>query len=397
MTHRIYYTEPWRREFDATVSLIEIRDGRTIAYLDRTAFYPTSGGQPHDTGTLGEVRVVAVEDDERGVAHVIEGPVGAGQQVHGAIDWTRRFDHMQQHTGQHLLSAAFDHLFSARTESFHLGSESSTIDLGPEVNAAQIAEAELEACRVVWNDVPVSIRFVSEEEASRLPLRKEPARGGQLRLIEVEGFDLSACGGTHVSRTGEIGIIAVRGWERFRGGTRVEFACGGRALASFQALRGVVAGSIRHLSVHPTELPDAIARLQADLKDLRKVTRDQATRLAAYQAVEMAAGAQTAGRLRVVVAAPEGYDATGIKWLASAIVKQPAIVAVLFTRTAPLQVVAARSPDLMQPDCAELLRMLFDRFGGRGGGKPDLAQGGGLDAGLQEILDAARRSIAASS
>jgi alanyl-tRNA synthetase len=294
---------------------------------------------------------------------------------------------MQQHTGQHILSAAFDHLFAARTESFHLGSDGSTIDLGREVSAAQIAAAEREACRVVWDDVPVSIRFVSEEEAARLPLRKEPARGGQLRLIEVAGFDLSACGGTHVSRTGEVGIVAVRGSERFRGGTRIEFVCGARALAAFQTLREAVSGAIRHVSVHPAELPDAIARLQADLKDQRKMLRDQATKLADYQAVDMAAAAEAIAGLRAVIAAPEGYDAAGIKALASAVVKTASMVAVIFTATAPMQVV----------DCAALLRGLFDRSGGKGGGKPDLAQGGGLAAPVADLIAAARAAIAGSS
>ena len=395
MTTRIYYTEPWRREFESTVTSVEMREGRVVVFLDRTAFYPASGGQPCDTGTLGDVTVLEVIDEEdRGVAHVVQGTLSPGQQVRAAIDWARRFDHMQQHTGQHILSAAFDHLFDARTESFHLGGDSSTIDLGREVTAAQIADAEREACRVVWEDVPVSIRFVSEEEAARLPLRKEPARGGPLRLIEVEGFDLSACGGTHVSRTGEVGIVAVRGWERFRGGTRVEFVCGGRALRAFHALRDVVAGSIRHLSVHPSELPDTIGRLQADLKEQRKVMRDQTMRLADYQAVDMAAHAETVGNLRAVIAAPQGYDAAGIKSLSAAIVKQQSTVAVLFTATAPMQVVAARSADLAQPDCAALLRTLFERFGGKGGGKPDLAQGGGLTAPVAELIAAARASIA---
>ena len=159
-----------------------------------------------------------------------------GQVVHGEIDWPRRFDHMQQHTGQHVLSAAFDQLFGVRTVSFHLGAAVSTIDLAREMSPAEIAAAEAEANRVVWEDRPVAIRFADAEEAARLPLRKEPARGGMLRLIDVEDFDLSACGGTHVARTGGIGVIAVASWERFKGGQRLEFLCGGRALAGYRTL-----------------------------------------------------------------------------------------------------------------------------------------------------------------
>jgi len=161
-------------------------------------------------------------------------------RVSGAIDWTRRFDHMQQHTGQHVLSAAFDRLLNARTESFHLGAESSTIDLARELSPTEIGRAEDEANRVVWEDRPVAIRFAGPEEVTKLALRKEPKREGTLRLIDVQDFDLSACGGTHVARTGAIGLIAIAATERFRGGSRVTFLCGGRALAGYRALRDAV-------------------------------------------------------------------------------------------------------------------------------------------------------------
>ena len=180
-------------------------------------------------------------------SHVVEGQVPAGP-THGRIDWDRRFEHMQQHTGQHVLSAAFERVCQARTESFHLGSASATIDLAQEVSPAQIAAAELAANRVVWEDRPVSVRFVDESEAANLPLRKEPRRSGRLRIVEVDGFDLSACGGTHVSRTGAIGNISVGSFERFRGGTRVEFRCGIRALESYRLLRDTVSSAARLLS-----------------------------------------------------------------------------------------------------------------------------------------------------
>ncbi len=201
-----------------------------------------------------------------------------GQAVHGEIDWARRFDHMQQHSGQHVLSAAFDKLFAVRTLSFHLGGAVSTIDLAREMSPAEIAAAETEANRVVWEDRPVTIRFADAEEAARLPLRKEPARGGTLRLIDVEDFDLSACGGTHVARTGGIGTIAVASWERFKGGQRLEFLCGGRALAGYRTLRDAMTASVRLLSVLPVELPAAIERLQADARDQKRAMDGAAAR-----------------------------------------------------------------------------------------------------------------------
>jgi len=259
MPTRIYYTDPYCLEFDAAVTAVTPDgDQRWRVTLDRSAFYPTSGGQPFDVGTLGAARVLDVSDDSGEVEHLTDAPLEVGQRVHGVIDAVRRRDHMQQHTGQHVLSAAFDRLLQVRTESFHLGAASATIDLHREVTPAEIARAEEAANQIVWEDRPVAIRFVTPDEAAALPLRKEPKKDGELRLFDITEWDLSACGGTHVARTGEIGIIAIRGWERFKGASRVEFVCGVRALAAFRELRDSIAGSVRLLSVMPPELPAAI-------------------------------------------------------------------------------------------------------------------------------------------
>jgi alanyl-tRNA synthetase len=394
MTQRLYYTEPWLREFEATVRECRPHERGHVALLDRSAFYPSSGGQPHDTGLLAGVEVLDVfEQDDGQVAHVLERHLPPGARVEGRVEWTRRTDHMQQHTGQHILSAAFDRLSGVRTESFHLGAETSTIDLAREVSPLEIAAAESESNRVVWEDRAVTIRFVTPEEAARLPLRKEPPREGRLRLIEVDGFDLSACGGTHVSRTGTIGIIVVRGWERFRGGSRIEFACGGRALRAFREARDIVAASIRRASVHPSELPEAIDRLQAENKEQRRVARALAERLAGFEAEALARSAERIGDGHAVVAALEGYDAAGLKTLASGVASRPGHAVVLFSSERPALVVAARHGDAATADCAALLKALFARFGGRGGGRPELAQGGGLDASADALQSAAREYL----
>src|SRR5262245_504327 len=244
MTARLYYTDPYLQVFDALVQRVEAAPDRVVVMLDQTAFYPTSGGQPFDTGQLGDFRVVDVVDQEDGtIAHVLNAgsvTLEPGQPVRGRIDWARRFDHMQQHTGQHVLSAAVDKLFKVRTVSFHLGADISTIDLARELSASELAAAETEANRVVWEDRPVTIRFADAEEAAKMPLRKESVRGGTLRLIDVDGFDLSACGGTHVAQTGAIGIIAVASSERFKGGQGIEVVWGGRAVAGLRTEPGGV-------------------------------------------------------------------------------------------------------------------------------------------------------------
>jgi alanyl-tRNA synthetase len=403
MTHRIYYTEPYATEFEASVIGVEPAAGdpagRTGVVLDRTAFYPTSGGQPFDVGQLGGARVVDVIDREDGaILHVVDSSAGtlapwpAGTLIRGTIDWTRRFDHMQQHTGQHVLSAAFDRLLQVRTVSFHLGSSSSTIDLQREVSAAEIERAESDANRIVWEDRPVSIRFADAAEAAQLPLRKESQREGVLRLIDVENFDVSACGGTHVSRTGAIGIIAVISVERLRGGSRIEFVCGGRALSSLRALRDSVASSCKLLSVVGADLPAAIDRLQTDSKETRRQIKDLQSRLAEHEASALADRADVLGTTHAVLAALDGYDANGLKALAQSIVARPGHVVVLLSSAMPAALVVARSPDVTV-DCGALLRKLTAAFGGKGGGRPEMAQGGGVQGDPAAILAAARAAL----
>jgi alanyl-tRNA synthetase len=382
MQKRLYYEDPCLAEFEATVIHTGTVDGKHVVRLDRTAFYPSSGGQPFDVGTLGDARVVDVVDAEDGsIDHVLDRALTEGARVTGRIDWSRRFDHMQQHTGQHVLSAAFDRLLNARTESFHLGSDTATIDLGREIHPQDISRAEDDANRVVWEDRAVKIAFVDAAEAAKLPLRKEPAREGTLRLIDVEDYDLSACGGTHVGRTGAIGIIAVTGWERFKGGMRVGFVCGGRALRAHRSLRDVTAGAVRLLSVLPDELPAAIERLQADGKEAKRSIKALQARLARHEAGALLAAAAN-GR---VAAAIDGWDPTGLKAIASAIAETPGSVAALISTPAPSAIVVASHAGA-SVDSAAVLKQAVAKFGGKGGGRPDLAQGGGLQGDPQEIV-----------
>ena len=406
MTDRLYYTDPYLQAFDATIVRVDRRGDRLAVGLDRTAFYPTSGGQPFDTGALGQFRVVDVVDEEDGtVTHLTEretenAQLKTGEPVHGAIEWPRRFDHMQQHSGQHVLSAAFEKLFHARTVSFHLGAAVSTIDLARELTPAEIAAAVAEANRIVWEDRLVSIRFADAAEAARLPLRKEPARGGILRLIEVEGFDLSACGGTHVARTGGIGVIAVASWERFRGGQRLEFLCGGRAHDAYARLRDVIGASVRLLSVLPEDVPAAIERLHAEAKDQKRSIAGQQEELARYRADQLADAAEDVRlnaatgaepRCRLVARVLDA-DANGLRTLATAIAVKPGFLVVLASLSSPALVVIARSSDI-PISAQQLLQTLTAEFGGRGGGRSEMAQAGGLAATGEAILATFRRAI----
>ena len=273
-----------------------------------------------------------------------------------------------------------------------MGVDYSTIDLAREVTAQEIAARRDDANRIVWEDRPVAIRFATADEAAAMGLRKESKREGTLRLIDVEDFDLSACGGTHVARTGAIGIIAVSATERFRGGSRITFLCGGRALAGFRALRDSVAGSVRALSVLPAELPAAIERLQGEGKDLRRQIKDFQSKLAAQEADALAAAAQPSGSVRIVLSAMPGWDAAGLKTVASRIVERPGHVVILVGDPPAVPIVVARSSDVAH-DSGAILRKIVERHGGKGGGRPEMAQGGGLTAAPAAVLEHARELV----
>lgn len=400
MTRRLYYSDSLLRTFEAGVVACEPAGDQFRVTLDASAFYPTSGGQPHDVGTLepaaggARASVVDVIDDETSgeVWHVVDVPLAVGAVVRGEINGVRRLDHMQQHTGQHILSAAFDHRVQARTVSFHMGAESSTIDLSREVTPDQLASVETAANEVVWHDLEVGVRYVSEAEAAALPLRKEPTRTGTLRLVDVPGVDLSACGGTHVPRTGMIGMIAITGTERFKGGSRVSFACGGRALAAFAAMRRVTQAAARTLTLAPAEVPDAIVRLQTQIKDQQRSIKRLQEQVTVTLAEELRGAAEPGlGGARVIIREQPGWDAAALKFLASAVVSNPGFVVVLTGEGAPVPVVVARSADV-GVDAGAWMKDATAELGGRGGGRPDMAQGG-ITAGTSDILARANRTL----
>jgi alanyl-tRNA synthetase len=380
MTERLYYRDSSLLRFTGTVIESGTLRSRPFVVLDRTAFYPTSGGQPFDRGHLGGREVVEVLDreDDGAVLHFTSDSVPVGTVVDGEIDAARRLDHMQQHTGQHVLSAAFLRTANVPTVSFHLGADVSTIDLTGDVEAAAIARAEDEANRVVFADRDVVVRFVTAEEAAMLPLRKEPSRTGTLRLVEVPDFDLSACGGTHVSRTGAIGNIAVSAWERYKGGTRVSFVCGGRAVRVFRELRDASTATSRLLSVQTGELPEAVARLQAEARDVRLQARALGEQLARFEASALRSSAVDLNGHRIVARVLD-KDQAALKLLAQEAAADGGPAVLLVSTTRPASLVVARGGD-SDIDASAVLKAIVTRLGGKGGGRPEFAQGGGIDA-----------------
>src|SRR6266446_3562224 len=333
-TERLYYHDSRLLEFDARVIGVNQRDDGAVAItLDRTAFYPTGGGQPSDTGTLGEARVIdCIDAEDEGVLHVIRGPVpDVGETVHGKVDWLRRLDHMQQHTGQHILSAAFVRLFTAPTRSFRVLEHECEIDVALDDPTNQRIEQAVDlANQIIWESRPIRISQVTSEEAASLPLRKEPAREGELRLIEIADFDLTPCGGTHARSTGEVGMIAVRSWERAKGLTRIEFVAGGRALSDYRRANTSARAIAGLFSAGRDDTPSLAARMIEENKGLQRRLRaleQVAIHVEADELIDQAEVRKDGTRLIVHVF--EDRDADSLKKLAQALISKPKTIALL--------------------------------------------------------------------
>lgn len=393
MNDRLYYTDSFLSEFDAQVSEVQATP-RPAVILESTAFYPTSGGQVFDTGWLeangARMRVVEVAEQGGRILHYLESvpaELAPGAQVHGSIDLPRRRDHMQQHSGQHVLSAAFIRLFEMPTVSFHMGDEVCTIDLDTKTaSAEQIDRAEDLANQVVMEDRRIDIRFVGLEEARGLGLRKlPPVEREQLRLIDIRDFDLTACGGTHVRSTGQIGAILVRKTEKVRQGVRVEFVCGGRALAAARRDRLALNEAASVLSAHIWEMPQQVRKLAEEGKAARKLRSELLNELAELHAARLLQETPEANGFHLVVRTFPDRDLEFIKLLAQKLVRTEGkrAVALLGAGEGSPALVFAQTAGLTF-DMGALMKEALAATGGRGGGTKDMAQGGVARA---EIID----------
>jgi alanyl-tRNA synthetase len=398
VTERLYYDDSFLGEFDATVLACEqvptAGKGSTQfrVILDRTAFYPTSGGQPHDAGFLGSGVVLEVVEDERDeIVHIMDREIAKGP-VHGSIVWPRRFDHMQQHTGQHLLSAAFVELLGFQTVSFHLGRDVSTIDLAaPSVSSKQAEEAERLTNEIIFDDRPVTVRYGTAAELAALGIRKQvdPDLAGRagpdgiLRAIEIENFDRQPCGGTHVGRSGQVGVVLLRKIEKQKQNWRVEFVCGHRALVAARADFFGLGDAARQLTCGLPEVPGVLRKVLEERAEMYRTSQKLAGLLVEFEAKEMLAGARVAenGRTRVCIRLIEDADATRLAGLARRLVAEPDVVALLGSTSGLL--VCAKSGNV-PGEINVLLREALAGLGGKGGGTRDFAQGSLANTGRWE-------------
>jgi len=404
MTDRLYYRDSFLYDFDAEVQALP-ESARPALILDRTAFYPTSGGQVFDTGWIStdnvKLKVTEVADSEDGrVVHYLEAPLKdlrPGTRVHGQIDASRRRDHMQQHSGQHVLSAAFVRLFNMPTVSFHMGDDYCSIDLDikdldtPTLSKEQVEQAERLANEIILENRPVDVRFVTRDEAAKLGLRKVPVtERDELRIIDIRDWDLSACGGTHVAQTGQIGCILLRKTERVRQGWRVEFIAGQRAVATARRDFTTLTEAASLFSSHIYDVPQQVRKSLDEIRSQRKQREQSLEELAAAQAAAMLAATPESSGRKLVVRTFADRDMNYLKLLAQKLTRlAPNVVALLATTSPQPSLVFAQSAG-QASDMGALMKDAMSKLGGRGGGSKDMAQGGvpnadGIEAALSNV------------
>jgi alanyl-tRNA synthetase len=384
-TGRLYFDDPYRIEFEAQVLEKRAQEGETVLILDRTCFYPDSGGQPSDRGTINEVEVSKVTEEEGVILHYLKEDV-AGAGVRGRVDWPTRFDHMQQHTGQHILSQSFYELLAGETLSFHLGAETATVEIGlARITEEEVDRVESRANAIVFEDRDIRIYFVPQPEIGRIPLRKPPQKEGLIRVVEVSDFDYSACGGTHCRRTGEVGSIKITKWERIRNNIRFDFVCGTRALRDFGLKTSVARKMSALLSVQEREVPEAAARILADLKALRKKEKRYQEKIALYEAQEIIARAPGP----VIKAIWTDKTPEEARFLALNIIKRGRFVVLYGVRAEARDHLILACSESLGLDIRELIPLLSPLLKGKGGGSSSLVEivteeKGRLDEALEE-------------
>ena len=404
MSARRYYQDAYTTSFSTHVVEKLIEADRVAIVLDHTYFYPTSGGQPADRGTINgfAVQDVTIRESDGAVLHWLDRESAAALTARGAItaviDWPRRFDHMQQHTGQHILSQAFIRVAEAETVGFHLSDNNVTIDLDTvDLTPGILTAVEQLANQTVWENRPIRVRFVSREEAQTLPIRKIPEKNGdELRLIDIQDFDLTACGGTHVAQTGAVGLIKIVKTEKRSEKLRVEFVCGGRAWQDYEQKHQIASALTAELTTGTDQLVDSVLRLREEVKETQRALKKEQTERQRLAAENFLAEGRKLGPVTIVTRVFAEPDGTNLKTLALQLTQHAGTIVLLGLAGAKAQLVLARAADA-PGDMKQLLAVAFGVLGqGGGGGNAAFAQGGGpaaTEEQLQRALAAAETAV----
>lgn len=379
-TKRLYLEDPYRTEFDAKVIERLTHEQSPVVILDQTLFYPESGGQPADSGEIDGTEVVHVLDQDDKILHVLDKHISA-EHVKGKIDWTRRFDHMQQHTGQHILSQSFHELFEAETLAFHLGEATSVLEIDlRRIDEDEVEKIEKRANAIVVENREIKSYFIHEDEAHTIPLRRPPKKKGQLRIVEVTDYDYSACGGTHLRRSGEVGLIKISRWERIRNNVRFEFLCGRRALEDYFRKSGALRQLSLLLTAHEQDTPEAVKKLMAELKTEKKKRRQYLQKNLEYEAQAIIQKAED--RIIKAIFSDRGRDE--VRLLALSIIRAAPFVVVYGLKDEKgVHLILARS-EAVDIDLREFVPELSSILKGKGGGRASLVEVAGQEKGQLE-------------
>ena len=398
LTERLYYKDTYLKEFDAVIEEIsQLENGNYAIKLNRTAFYPEGGGQPSDLGKINQLSVLAVQEAGADIVHILSS-APAEAKVTGIIDWKRRFDHMQQHTGQHILSAAAYSVLGAETVGFHLGSNSCQIDLSlDDLSLESSLEIEEAANRVIFSNLPIAIHFATKETISQFPVRKDPPGDLEhIRLIDIPGIDCCPCCGTHVKQTGEVGLIKIRSWERKKGLIRLDFVCGNRALKDYQNLTFTVNQLADKLSTPISELTEAFEKHLEKSAQMEKQCLSLMQELHQRTALELLASAEKHQNCSIITHIFNTESSKSVTEIAKNIIKEPATVALIagiILNEQKVHLVFASSVD-NRLNMGNLLKSILPMIEGKGGGNAQLAQGGGIKTeNTAAALETAKQTI----
>ena len=393
-TKKLYWENPYLTEFNAnivTIAAYEKDPTKQVVVLDQTAFYPEGGGQPWDEGYIHNSEVIYVYEENNVIYHVVD-PMSENQgEVLCRLNWQRRFDFMQQHLGQHILSSVIEELYDADTVGFHLGNDAVTIDITREALTSQEVETiEKKANEYIYKNLSVTIHYPNKEELLKFTLRKSPSVAEGIRIVEIDKTDFSPCGGTHPGNTGEVGIIKIKRLEKMRGNTRIEFICGNRALNDYIWKNSYINDIASLLSIKDIETFPFVERIFHDLRQLEKENRNLQKNLLDYQIKELHNQGEDYKNYKIVVKIFDGIDFKNLQHMATALNRYENTIIFLATKNEKAQVVFSRSQEL-NLDINKLFREVVGMINGKGGGNPMTAQGGGDDlANLEGMMEAAK-------
>jgi alanyl-tRNA synthetase len=379
--NKLYYQDAYIQSFFSRV-VRQANDDEGLPYivLEETAFYPTGGGQPNDIGTINDINVINVEEIDGEIRHYLENPLPEiRKEVFGVIDWERRFDHMQQHAGQHILSAAFDSIFHFKTVGFHLGREILTIDLETEhLSEREAEEAENLANQIIIENRPIETKWITEEELSQYAMRKETKVKEDIRLVIIPEFDYNGCGGTHPKTTGEVRAVKILDWEKQKKKIRLQFICGNRVLEQFQHKQKVLLQLTKQLNVPEREMEAAVYRILDHAKALEKALEGVKENILLYEAKELLINSNTGGREIIISQVYQDRTIQELQKLARLITNEEEMAYVFFVAENEdrLQIVVARGVK-GSLNMKKLIGEALTRINGKGGGNEMFAQGGG--------------------